>query len=90
MSRRSTFGRGLSRVEVLVLIAMCWVLGAFLFTWRANARTGNAKADCMNNLREIGKGGVMYSGDFNDYYPSVRPKGSTLSKPMTSLALIYD
>ena len=90
MNQRSTFGRGLGLVEVLLVIAMCWVLAACLFTWRASAREWNAKQTCMNNLRQIGVGCAMYSGDYDNYYPPVRAAGATVSRPMKSLSLLFD
>ena len=42
----------------------------------------------MHNLQEIGKGLTLYSGDFGDYYPTVRLPGGE-SRPMASLSLLY-
>jgi hypothetical protein len=32
----------------------------------------------------------MYSGDFGDYYPSIREAGTKISSPLKSLSLLFD
>ncbi len=90
MTRSRRWRSGFTLVELLVVIAIIGILASMLLPTLSKAREQARRRVCMSNLREIGKGCVIYSGDFNDYYPSVREPGTTTSRPLASLALLFD
>jgi len=95
--RMDRSGEGMTRagkicgiLSLVTVIAMAGILASMIIPSAMAVRERARRAMCMSNLREIGKGLTLYSGDFNDYYPCVREPGSTASRPMASLALLYD
>ena len=53
--------RGFSLIELLVVIGIIAILLAFLFPALQAARTHATRLECMNNLRTIGHGMMMYA-----------------------------
>jgi len=83
--------RGLTLVDVLVIIALiAFLLIAMVPTLSRQGYERACRSKCMNHLREIGKACAMYAADYGGYYPTVRLKGTTTTKPLASLALLYD
>ncbi|HVT13956.1 MAG TPA: prepilin-type N-terminal cleavage/methylation domain-containing protein [Fimbriimonadaceae bacterium] len=64
-------------IELLVVIAIIAILAAILFPVFAQAKMAAKKAVSLSNQKQIGLGLVMYSGDYDDYYP--RNDGCTLN-----------
>ena len=98
MLQRFRCQKGLSSTEIVVIVCaavggaliMLTILASLLVPSVLAVRERARRVMCMSNLREIGKGLVMYSGDYDDFYPTIRAKDATDSRPMASLALIYD
>ena len=90
MAQIGRLKKGFTLVELLVVIAIIGILASMLIPSVLSVRERARRAKCMSNLREIGKGFQLYSGDFNDYYPSVREPGTTSTNPLKSLGLLYD
>jgi len=90
MARLRRWRQGFTLIELLVVIAIIAILASMVIPSALGVRERARRVKCMNNLREIGKGCTMYSGDFNDYYPSIRSPGTTTSRPLASLALLFD
>jgi prepilin-type N-terminal cleavage/methylation domain-containing protein len=61
--------KGFTLIELLVVIAIIAVLAAILFPVFANAKKTAMKSKCLNQLKQIGTGLMLYMGDNNDSYP---------------------
>jgi len=56
-------------IELLVVIAIIAILAAILFPVFAQAKAAAKKTADLSNLKQIGLGILMYSGDADDMYP---------------------
>ena len=81
-------GRGFTLIELLVVIAIIAILAAILFPVFAQAREKARQASCMNNLKQLATGMLMYSDDNDNLFPPVvgRQPGERLIWPMTWMA----
>ena len=61
--------RGFTLIELLVVIAIIAILAAILFPVFAQAREKARQTACLNNLKQIGTGTVMYAQDYDENLP---------------------
>jgi len=61
--------RGFTLIELLVVIAIIAILAAILFPVFARAREKARQTSCLNNLKELGLGAIMYAQDYDEFHP---------------------
>ena len=65
--------RGFTLIELLVVIAIIAILAAILFPLLLKARETARQSKCLNHLKQIGTGLIMYSDQYNGRLPDDIP-----------------
>ncbi len=77
---------GFTLIELLVVIAIIAILAAILFPVFAQAKAAAKQSACLSNTKQIGLGGIMYAGDYDDQIlPSYTLVPSTWETPAAAL-----
>lgn len=61
--------RGFTLIELLVVIAIIAILSGIAFPAFFRAKASAKQSSCLSNLSQIGKGMLLYMGDYDDVYP---------------------
>jgi prepilin-type N-terminal cleavage/methylation domain-containing protein/prepilin-type processing-associated H-X9-DG protein len=61
---------GFTLIELLVVIAIIAILAAILLPVLSSAQKRAFQVQCLNNLKELGAGFIIYCGDNGDAFPS--------------------
>lgn len=85
LRRIKILNKGFTLIELLVVIAIIGILVAIPFPALSRARESGRRAKCMNNLKQIGLGLIMFANENDEEFPT----STTAPVAMRSFNFLY-
>jgi hypothetical protein len=76
---RKSAQKAFTLIELLVVIAIIAILAAILFPVFAQAREKARQISCLSNMKQIGTSLMMYTQDYDEYFPMRYGNGDVAS-----------
>lgn len=78
--------RGFTLIELLVVIVIIAILAAILFPVFAQAQEKARQTSCLSNMKQLGRGLIMYQQDYDETIPLNRECGSPVDLTFPCIA----